>query len=200
MQSHLKILVVGGYGIFGGRLIELLENEERLTLVVAGRSLETAQKFCQAHVHAKACLVPALFDREKPTLHLADLKPHLVVDASGPFQEYGARKYQLVEACINAGIHYLDLADGSEFVKGVSAFDQAAKYKGVFVLSGVSSFPVLTALVVRKLALGTSSVETITGGIAPSPFAGVGDNVIKAIASYAGQPVPVKKNGAVAVG
>ena len=38
------------------------------------------------------------------------------------------------------GIHYLDLADGSDFVAGVCAYDEAARKAGLFVLSGVSSF------------------------------------------------------------
>ena len=36
MRSSLKLLVVGGYGTFGGRLIELLKDEPRLEIVVAG--------------------------------------------------------------------------------------------------------------------------------------------------------------------
>jgi hypothetical protein len=38
-------------------------------------------------------------------------------------------------------------------------------------------------------------VDTIRGGIAPSPYAGVGENVIRAIAGYAGQPVELKRDG-----
>jgi hypothetical protein len=57
------------------------------------------------------------------------------------------------------------------------------------VLAGVSSFPVLTAAVVRQLSEGMARVDTVTGGIAPSPYANVGINVIRAIASYAGKPV-----------
>jgi hypothetical protein len=70
----------------------------------------------------------------------------------------------------------------------------------VYVLSGVSSFPVLTAAVVRHLSADLSRIDTITGGIAPSPFAGVGANVIKAIASYAGQPTDLWRGGRAATG
>jgi uncharacterized protein YbjT (DUF2867 family) len=35
-----RILILGGYGTFGGRLAQLLAGEEGLTLVVAGRSRE----------------------------------------------------------------------------------------------------------------------------------------------------------------
>jgi len=54
---------------------------------------------------------------------------------------------------------------------------------------------VLTAAVVRRLSTDLAGVETITGGIAPSPYANVGLNVIRAIASYAGKPVALMRDG-----
>jgi Domain of unknown function (DUF4166) len=77
----------------------------------------------------------------------------------------------------------------------VRAFDAAAQAAGVFVLSGVSSFPVLTAAVVRHLSGDMTRIASIRGGIAPSPYAGVGNNVIRAIAGYAGQPVALRRSG-----
>lgn len=186
----MKILIVGGYGTFGGRLVELLEGESALTLIVAGRSEASAETFCARRIEARAKLEPAYFDRAGDLrVQLTALAPDIVVDASGPFQGYGADAYRLVEACIAAHIHYLDLADGSAFVDGVAAYDERARAAGIYVLSGVSSFPVLTAAVVRRLAAPLARVDEISGGISPSPFAGVGENVVRAIASYAGQPV-----------
>ncbi|MEQ1819800.1 MAG: DUF4166 domain-containing protein [Terricaulis sp.] len=186
----MKILIVGGYGTFGGRIVELLEGEAALALIVAGRSLTSAKAYCASRGQTAANLMAARFDRDGDlAAQLEFLGPDIVVDASGPFQAYGDGAYRLVEACIAARTHYLDLADGSAFVEGVGAFDEAARAAGVYVLSGVSSFPVLTAAVVRKLAAPLARVDAIAGGIAPSPFAGVGENVIRAIASYAGQPV-----------
>jgi hypothetical protein len=43
-------------------------------------------------------------------------------------------------------------------------------------------------------------LDAIRGGIAPSPFAGVGENVIRAIAGYAGQPIALMRNGKAAIG
>jgi Domain of unknown function (DUF4166)/Saccharopine dehydrogenase NADP binding domain len=193
----LKILIIGGYGTFGGRTIQLLKSEASLRLIVAGRSLSKAHSFCELHADAKANLEPALFDRDNNVLaQLKLLGPDWVVDASGPFQNYGSNAYDVIKACIDRGIHYLDLADGSEFVEGVHAFDAQAKAANVFVLSGVSSFPVLTAAVVRRLEKDVPQIESIHAGIAPSPYAGVGLNVIRAIAGYAGQPTRLKRNGA----
>lgn len=192
----MKVLIVGGYGTFGGRIVELLENQPRLTLIIAGRSLAKANAYCGSRHGAEARLVPAQFDRDGDlAAQLASLRPDTMVDASGPFQAYGEGRYRVIEACIAQGVNYLDLADGSDFVAGVSAFDAAARETGLFVLSGVSSFPVLTAAAVRRLSLDMARVETIRGGIAPSPFARVGENVIRAIAGYAGQPVQLARDG-----
>jgi short subunit dehydrogenase-like uncharacterized protein len=149
----MKLFIVGGYGTFGGRIIQLLENEARLTVFVAGRSLAKTEAWCGSRGVVAARLVPTVFDRDGDlAAQLASLRPDTLVDASGPFQAYGEGRYRLIEACIGQGVNYLDLADGSDFVAGVPAFDAAAKQAGLFVLSGVSSFPVLTAAVVRRLS------------------------------------------------
>jgi Domain of unknown function (DUF4166)/Saccharopine dehydrogenase NADP binding domain len=199
MNGRLTVLILGGYGTFGGRLARLLADEERLTIVVAGRSLSQAEAFCAAR-SARATLMPAAFDREGDVeVQLGRLAADIVVDASGPFQGY-ADPYRVVRAALARGVGYLDLADGSGFVKGIAQFDAQARERGVFVLSGVSSFPVLTAAVTRRLSQGLSRVDSITGGIAPSPYAGVGQNVIRAIAGYAGKPVKLIRDGKSAVG
>jgi len=193
--SLMRILILGGYGTFGGRLARLLSDEPRLTLLIAGRSRAKAQAFC-ATLGGAANAVPIEFDRARDVEpQLRAIAPDLVVDASGPFQSYGANPYRVVEAAIALGIHYLDLSDGADFVRGIACFDAAARVRGVFVLSGVSSCPALTAAVVRRLGAGMTRIDTIVGGIAPSPFADIGRNVIRAIASYAGKDVALIRDG-----
>jgi short subunit dehydrogenase-like uncharacterized protein len=85
MTTPLKILILGGYGTFGGRLAQLLADEKLLTLVIAGRSPQKASTFC-ASLPAQATLVPQRFDRDGDLeAQLAGLAPDIVVDASGPF-------------------------------------------------------------------------------------------------------------------
>jgi hypothetical protein len=191
----MKILIIGGYGTFGGRLAELLAEETALTLLIAGRSEAKAAKFV-ATLAAGGKKLPVVFDRDADVdRQIGQLKPDLVIDATGPFQLYGTDSYRVVKACIEHNASYMDLADGVEFVDGIEQFDIQAKAKGLFVLSGVSSFPVLTAAAVRKLSRGMQQVTDIKGGIAPSPYAGVGINVLRAIAGYAGKPVEIIRNG-----
>ncbi len=192
MSETVTVLIIGGYGTFGGRIAELLQDEPRLILQIAGRSLQRASEFRDATGKTRANLVAVAFDRGGDVeAQFAALRPDLVVDASGPFQTYG---YRVIEACLTQRINYLDLADDPNFVAGVSAFDETASAAGCFVLSGVSSVPALTAAAVRHLATGMERVDTIRGGIAPSPYAGVGANVIRAIAGYAGKPITIRRN------
>ena len=196
----MKILILGGYGTFGGRLAYLLAEDERLILLIAGRSIQKARKFCEG-LPSGAQKVPVFFDQNgNVEAQIQEINPNIVVDAMGPFQIYGDDPYRVVKACLANAVDYMDLADGSDFVKGIRQFDREAKAKNIYVLSGVSSFPVLTAAVVRKLSYDMTCVNTIKGGIAPSPYAGVGLNVIRAIASYAGKPLPLVRNGKPATG
>lgn len=189
----MKILILGGYGVFGGRLAELLSDLAPVEMLISGRNLERASAFCDAY-QGQATVRPLLLDRADIELAILAEKPQIVVDASGPFQDYGESGYHVVQACIKARIHYLDFADAADFVFGISAFDAQAKQAGIFAISGVSSFPVLTAAVLRKMAEGMD-VRSVAGGIAPSPFAGIGLNVMRAVIGYAGGPVKLLRDG-----
>ena len=196
----MKILILGGYGTFGGRLAHLLAGEQRLTLFLAGRSIQKAKKFLEG-LPPGAQKVPVVFDRDANVqTQISEIHPDIVVDAMGPFQAYGDDPYRVVKACITNGVDYMDLADGSDFVNGIHQFDQEARAKHLYILTGVSSFPVLSAAVVRKLSHDMTCVNTIRAGIAPSPYAGVGLNVIRAITSYAGKPLSLIRNGKPAIG
>jgi len=180
---NLKILILGGYGVFGGRLAELLSDIPAIDLIISGRDLSRAKAFCAAY-EGVARIHPLALDRADIVEGLRAQKPDLVVDASGPFQNYGVDSYRVISACIDAGTDYLDFADASDFVAGVSQFDA----------TGVSSFPVLTAAVLREMAK-TMDIVSVEGGVAPSPRAGIGLNVMRAVTSYAGAPVKLRRNG-----
>ena len=190
----MKLLILGGYGVFGGRLAELLSDIPELEILISGRNLERAEKFC-ATLKGAATVKPIKLDRNELDQNINTLAPDLVVDASGPFQDYGKDCYGVIETCIRSGVNYMDFADAADFVFGVSKFDSAAKDAGVFVLAGVSSFPVLTAAVLREMSK-SMQIVSVTGGIAPSPYAGIGLNVMRAVVGYAGTPVKLTRNGA----
>ena len=190
----MKLLILGGYGVFGGRLAHLLSGTD-LQIMIAGRDRAKAQAFA---ARLPGC-TPLQADRATILQTLQTHRPDILVDASGPFQNYGPDPYSVLQACIDTGTNYLDFADGADFVDGVAAFDTAAKGAGIFALSGVSSFPVLTHAVLAEMAK-SMQITDVSGGIAPSPYAGVGMNVLRAVLGYAGQPVRLTRNGQTGTG
>lgn len=189
----MKLLILGGYGVFGGRLAELLSDIPELEMLICGRSMDRAAQFCAAF-QGVARVKPVQLDRSALDQQISSLSPDLVVDASGPFQGYGENPYAVIETCIKSGVDYMDFADAADFVFGVNKYNSAAKDAGVFVLAGVSSFPVLTAAVLREMSK-TMQIVSVKGGIAPSPYAGIGMNVMRAVVGYAGKPVKLIRNG-----
>jgi nucleoside-diphosphate-sugar epimerase len=63
VSAPRRILILGGYGMFGGRLARLLADEPGLALIIAGRSLDKARAFA-ATLPAGAARVALAFDRE----------------------------------------------------------------------------------------------------------------------------------------
>jgi hypothetical protein len=189
----MRLLILGGYGVFGGRLARLLADLPGVEILIAGRDAARADRFC-ARYRGEAVVRPIQLDRRALDSQMGVLRPDLVVDASGPFQAYGVDPYQVIKTCIRHRVSYLDFADGADFVSGVAALDHAARQAGVFVLSGASSFPVLTAAVLREMAK-SMQITSVTGGVAPSPHAGIGLNVMRAVLGYAGAPVKVTRGG-----
>ncbi|HTT99334.1 MAG TPA: DUF4166 domain-containing protein [Rhizomicrobium sp.] len=194
-MEALRVLIIGGYGTFGGRLARLLADEPCLMILIAGRSFAKARAACD-RLTGNAQFAPTLFDRNGDiAAQFKALMPDIVIDTSGPFQDYGAHAYRVVEACVTLRIPYLDLADDPKFVEGIAQFDAAAKNAGVFVLSGVSTVPTLSTAVIRRLSRDMTVISDVSGGIAPSPFAGVGLSVVTAITSYAGKTLRIRHSG-----
>ncbi|ANM03188.1 saccharopine dehydrogenase protein [Rhizobium phaseoli] len=206
--ERLSLLIIGGYGTFGGRLARLLGDEPRLRLLIAGRSLEKADDFVADLRSPKdgseglgssnlgATLQAVRFDRDGDlTEQLTRLRPDLVIDASGPFQSFGQDPYKVVRACIGLDIDYADLADSTGFVAAIGGLDAEARAKGLFALSGLSSLPALSFAALDVMAPRFSRIDAVAAGIAPSAHVKIGLNVVRAIASYAGKPVSVLRQG-----
>lgn len=188
-----KILIIGGYGAFGGRLVQLLSDVKNLNIIVAGRSKEKAEAYAST-IPSEANLIPLSMDRNNISDVIEIYKPDLIVDASGPFQAYGNNPYNIVKSSISAGVPYIDIADSADFVHNISQFDELAKTKGIFVLSGASTFPLLSSAVLHELSKDMT-LSKVSMGVAPSPFAGIGLNVIRAILKYTGKPITTRRKG-----
>ncbi|MBI1214392.1 MAG: potassium transporter [Alphaproteobacteria bacterium] len=181
-----RILILGGYGNFGAHIARKLSVEEGLEIIVAGRSLEKGQALVK-ELHGNASPPRAVkLDIAQNLPHvLENMKPDIVIHTCGPFQGQG---YDVARDCIEGGCHYIDLADGREFVSGISALDAAAKEKGVAVISGASSVPCLTAAVLDHHLPQFGKLKEIDYGISTAQRANTGLATTAAVLGYVGKP------------
>lgn len=175
-----SVLVLGGYGGFGARISRRLAADGHEVLV-AGRSIERAEAFCNSLARS----VPLALDRTDIGAALSTHRPSIVVDASGPFQ---AMDYAVPLACIAAGVSYCDIADGRSFVTDIGKLDAPARRAGVTVIAGASSVPALSGAITRSLATGMECVTAVEMAISASNRATAGPAVASAILGQVGRP------------
>lgn len=177
----MRVLVLGGTGVFGSRFCCLIAGTPGIALTVAARD--------RAAVDALARKIRAdsrAFDwRVALDDVLRDGAFDVLVHAAGPFQ---GQDYRVAELCIRHGVHYLDLADDAAFVQGIDRLDASALQAGVLVCSGASTVPAITGAAVDE-ALREAPVERVAFGIMPGNDAPRGPAVVRAIVGGAGQAI-----------
>ncbi len=181
----MRIAIVGGYGVFGSRLAELLIRDGH-DVWIAGRNIDKANKQAQ-----RLGAIALSIDRTGDLESLFAVEPDLVVDAAGPFQTYGSEPYRLASACIAHSTDYADLADDAAFVAGIYTLDPKAKQAGCRLISGASSVPGLSSAAVTAFAEGLDEVEAISSAILPGNRPPRGLSVIASIVSQAGAPMRI---------
>jgi saccharopine dehydrogenase-like NADP-dependent oxidoreductase len=187
--SRYQVLLIGGYGFFGKKLAERLALDGLLQVTIAGRDFLSAQRLADSlNRKTSSERFSALqLDVTAPDLceSLKASGADVVIHVSGPFQGQG---YEVARACIRAGVHYVDLADASEFVAGIGCLDSEAKNADVLITSGASSVPALSSAVVDALSDGFATLHGIDIGISPGNRTDRGLATVKGILSYCGAP------------
>ena len=191
-----RIVVIGGTGHFGGRICRRLVAQPGAELTITSRSLSNAQSFVDELVAAGSVITinAAALDQSSPDFEsdLLALRPDVVIHTAGPYQ---GQDYHVAKACIQAGSHYIDLADGREFVSGFAALDEDAKHNKLLLVSGASTLPGLSSVVVDSLRERFHTIEKIEISIAPAHQTPRGKSTISAVLSYCGMPVPMLIDG-----
>lgn len=183
--------MLGGYGVFGSRVVRSLVKHSELEVTVAGRNGRAAELLCASLPGRNA--TPIALDCHAPDAleRLQALRPSAVVDTVGPFQE---RSLALARGCAERRIHYLDLADSRRHVCSIAELDPIARETGTLIVSGASTVPALTTAVVDELARDLVTVDAIDVGISPGHRAPRGVATVESILSYCGRRIPAFRN------
>lgn len=196
MAQPKKIVVVGGTGNFGSRICHRLLGQSNTVLVVTSRSLSSAKSLATRlhEQHPGAIVDAAALDQSSPGFaeSLKQLGPDIVIHTAGPYQ---GQDYRVARACIACASHYIDLADGREFVSGFDVLHNEASRRGVLLVSGASTLPGLSSAVVEQLRGHFATIHGVEISIAPAHQTPRGSGTVAAVLSYCGKPFDVMEDG-----
>lgn len=180
-----RILIIGGYGNFGSFITKSLAKEPNIQVIIAGRSLKKAQDLASNISTFNPAECVELDINLLSTEVLSKINPNIVIHTSGPFQ---SQSYDVAKACMNLGCHYIDLADGRDFVSNVKELDSLAKKQNSLVISGASSVPCLTSAIVDHYKSEFLELEELDYGITTAQKTARGLATTAAILGYTGKP------------
>ena len=164
LAATKSVLVLGGTGVFGRRIAQHLllhgnlnnvdihvvgRDAAKLTRIknelLAGQASALACKNVRLEVHSVDIYQPTALDAV-----LEAVCPAVTIDAVGPFR---SRSFATARACLEAGSHFLDLADDPEYVSHFpAAVDAFARDANKVAITGCSTTPGLTSTAVAALA------------------------------------------------
>jgi hypothetical protein len=183
-----KILILGGYGNFGQRIATALI-KKNIPVIIAGRDHDKAEAFLQrVKQRFPDCSIEiAIFDIHQTFSHqLEILKPAIVIHTVGPFQ---TANYSVAEICIRHKVHYIDLADGRDYVTNITSLKKPALENEVLVVSGASTVPGLSAAVIEHYKNAFSSIDSLVYGISPGQKSSRGLATTRGVLTYLGKPL-----------
>jgi hypothetical protein len=163
MGAAERILILGGYGVFGRLLAKELLDRTPHTVILAGRSQRAATaagsqlgngdrtRAVTVDLHHPDSLLPVLADADA------------VVCAAGPFQGLSP---QIVLRSLRAGVHWLDISDDPDWIASVlhsQEIQHLGRERDLVVAPGMSTTPAISSALAelcRKRLPSAMSVRT----------------------------------------
>jgi len=190
LNNQKTILVLGGYGTFGSRIVKALCAKGYI-LLINGRNKAKAEGLLQRILKDQqdAKVKEACFDVFiELNQQLQNIKPDLVIHCCGPFQDQDTKT---AETIIAAGIHYIDLSDGRGYCQNILKLNALAKQTKVTAITGASTVPTLSSAVLLYLQKRycIENFESVRIGISPGQKTSRGLATTQAVLSYVGKPL-----------
>lgn len=179
----MRILLLGGMGVFGQRIRHFLAQSPDCMVLSSQRRPSKDHNIIQLDTA----------DPDWPKL-LVLHQINLVINLAGPFQ---GQDYRVAISCIEAGCHYIDLADGRDYVRNFgSALDALAQKHNVVAITGASTVPAIASAIIDDLKIRHfSTINTLEYGVTPGNRTPRGLATIAAILTYVGEEFTTLRSG-----
>lgn len=160
-----RVLILGGYGVFGSRIAQLLTSEPAVQLIIAGRDKFRAE-LCASKLPGLAEGLRLERDAINLAAQLKALHLDLLIHCAGPFQR--ETDYRVARACIESHTPYIDIADARRFVCDFHRLSPAAEAAGIAMVSGASSLPAMSSAVLKEIQRELPTIRSVEMAIAPA--------------------------------
>ncbi|MEW6276879.1 MAG: saccharopine dehydrogenase NADP-binding domain-containing protein [Bacillota bacterium] len=185
-----EVVVLGGAGHMGGRVVNELAESGEVRVRIADFNLEKAREMASRYgERAAARFVDA---NQRESLLSALQGAVAVVNCVGPFYRYAAK---IAAVAIQAGVNYIDICDDDDATIALLSFDQMARKQGVTLLIGMGWTPGISNLLAlygaRQMDHPAEIELTWVGSSADSEGLAVIKHVVHAVT----RNVPMYENG-----
>jgi hypothetical protein len=182
-----RILVLGGYGVFGSRISQAIARIPAAECVIGGPHPQKAAPYLNENITAVTVNV-----RDAASLRRALDGVFAVVNAAGPFQ---ARDYAVAEACAASGIHYVDLAEARSFVEGIGRLNRRAQQHNCLLVSGTGLSPTISSLLVEMLLPDFDHISEIHTAVSIGNRSPRGEASVRSVLACVGAAIRLKERG-----
>lgn len=184
----------GGYGTFGKHVVRELA-ADGLQVTIAGRNRDRAEREALAlgdsHRGIAADITELDSCREALNGH------RVAVNAAGPFSSFATTT--LVDACLESGCHYVDIADDRDYVARVRGRSSEFAARDLTAAFGCSSLPGISgalATLLREQISDSVDHARITLFIGNRNHKGLGS--VRSVAETIGRPLESPQGGLIA--
>ena len=143
-------IVFGGYGVFGSHVARELA-KRGIKLVLVGRDRARAESFAKSLETGHNAAVADLSDFDSCRKLLNE--SCVAVNCAGPFH---SQNTALLDACLEAGSHYVDIADDRAYVQTVRRYGERFRERGLVAAYGCSSLPGISGALALAACEGIS--------------------------------------------
>ena len=154
----MKILFLGGAGDMAETMLGLMKKDDAVKEVtICDLDGEKASK--KAKQYGKKFKSKALDVTDRASLVEAMKGNDIVISYVGPFYRF---ERPVADAAIDAGVHYISIADDYDAYLEVEKLEPKAKKKGIKVMTGFGNSPGLTQMLAKKGYLYLDKPEGIS--------------------------------------
>lgn len=185
-----KIIVLGGAGVMGAEAVRQLIKRTDAEIVIADSSAKSLKRIA-AELGNRVSVVEIDVDDHAALVKL--LKgTDVAVSTIGPFYKFSNR---LVKACIDAGVHFLDIDDDFDSTRESLELDDEAKKAGITAIKGCGASPGITNIIAKHAADKLDKVDDIRIYWAQSGIDPTGPGAMLHWFHITAEQIPIYKDG-----